>query len=114
MKAETLFTSVEFHLGAKPTPSSRTLCRFPDPTGRTMVHGQLATVPTLAPFRLASPTLSFNLDHKRVANSRYLQNAFASCIWRGVRHSGSNKRGDATTAQMHFAREVATFRRLAL
>ena len=34
----------------------------------------------------------------------------ASCIWRGVRHSGSNKRGDATIIHMHFAREVATFR----
>jgi hypothetical protein len=52
--------------------------------------------------------------YRYVANSKYLQNAFASCIWRGVRHSGSNKRGDATTTHMHFAREVATFRRFAL
>jgi hypothetical protein len=49
--------------------------------------------------------------HNLVANSRYLQNALASRIRRGVRHSASNTRGDATTTQMHCAREVATFRR---
>jgi hypothetical protein len=38
-----------------------------------------------------------------LANSKYLQNSFANCIWRGVRHSASNRRGDATTTQTHFA-----------
>jgi hypothetical protein len=50
----------------------------------------------------------------REAISRYLQKAFASCISRGVRHSASNMRGDATTTQMHLARDVATFKRFAL
>jgi hypothetical protein len=59
-------------------------------------------------------TVADSNTHSGVANSRYLQNALASRIWRGVLHSTSNKRGDATTTQMHFAREVATFRRLAL
>ncbi|MEA2855405.1 MAG: hypothetical protein QOE02_5472, partial [Rhodospirillaceae bacterium] len=49
-----------------------------------------------------------------VASTRYLQKALASCIWRGVRHSASNSRGEATITQMHFAREVATFKRLTL
>jgi hypothetical protein len=54
------------------------------------------------------------LHYMEAANSRYLQNALASCICLGVRHSASNKRGEATITQTHFAREVATFKRLAL
>src|SRR3981189_1479128 len=54
------------------------------------------------------------VHHNEIANSRYRQNALASCIWRGVRHSTSNRRGDATTMQIHFAREVATFSLLEL
>jgi hypothetical protein len=65
-------------------------------------------------YSLAEPSSLVPAAHSGVANSRYLQKALASCIWRGVRHSASNKRGDATTTQMHFARDVATFRRLAL
>jgi len=38
--------------------------------------------------------------------------AFASCICRGLLHSGPNRRGLATRMQAHRAREVATFRRL--
>src|SRR6516165_9382101 len=49
-----------------------------------------------------------------VAISRYLQNALASCICRGVRHSASNTNGEPTRMQTHFAREVATFRRFEL
>jgi hypothetical protein len=48
------------------------------------------------------------------AISKYRQNALASCICLGVRHSASKTRGEATITQMHFARDVATFRRLAL
>jgi hypothetical protein len=49
-----------------------------------------------------------------IAISRYLQKAFASCICRGVRHSASKSRGEATMTQMHFALYVATFSRFAL
>ena len=49
-----------------------------------------------------------------VAISRYRQNAFASCICRGVRHSASNIAGDPTKMQTHLAREVATFNLFAL
>jgi hypothetical protein len=49
-----------------------------------------------------------------LAISRYRQNAFASCMCRGVLHSGSNTGGAATKTQMHLARDVATFKRLAL
>ena len=38
----------------------------------------------------------------------------ASAGIRGVGHSTSNRRGDATITQKRFAREVATFSRLAL
>ena len=48
------------------------------------------------------------------ASSRYRQNALASWICRGVRHSGSNRSGDATRTQMQRAREVATLSRLRL
>src|SRR5262249_33606504 len=49
-----------------------------------------------------------------VAISKYRQNALASCICRGVRHSASNTSGEPTRTQTHFAREVATFRRFEL
>ena len=43
------------------------------------------------------------------ANSFNLHNAFASCIWCGERHSGSNKEGLATKIKTPFARDTATF-----
>ncbi len=46
------------------------------------------------------------------AISKYRQKAFASFICRGVRHSGSNRRGLATRMHVERAREVATLRRL--
>ena len=42
------------------------------------------------------------------------QKALASCIWRGLRHSGSNRRGLPTTMTLDMAREVATLKRLRL
>src|SRR5277367_1453503 len=49
-----------------------------------------------------------------VASSRYRQRAFASCIWRGLRQSGSNKLGLPTTITVDIAREVATLNRFRL
>jgi hypothetical protein len=46
-----------------------------------------------------------------VASSRYRQNAFASCICRGIRHSASKTEGEPTRMHMHFARDVATLSR---
>src|SRR5262245_49038799 len=43
-----------------------------------------------------------------VASSRYRQNALASCICLGVRHSASKMAGAATSTHKHFARDVAT------
>ena len=52
-------------------------------------------------------------SHRR-RQLQYRQKALASCIWRGVRHSASNRRDDATTIHRHCARQVATFSRFAL
>src|SRR5438477_9166398 len=49
-----------------------------------------------------------------VAISRYRHSALASCIWRGLLHSGSHKRGLPTTMTLDIAREVATLKRLRL
>jgi hypothetical protein len=49
-----------------------------------------------------------------VASSRYRQRAFPSCIWRGLRQSGSNKLGLPTTITVDIARDVATFSRFRL
>lgn len=44
-----------------------------------------------------------------VAISRYMHRALASCMCRGVRHSGSNNLGLPTRITAVIAREVATF-----
>ena len=49
-----------------------------------------------------------------VASSRYRQRAFASCMWRGLRQSGSNNLGLPTTITVVIAREVATLNRFRL
>ena len=49
-----------------------------------------------------------------LAISAKRQNALANCIWRGLRHSGSNRRGLPTTMTLDMAREVATLKRLRL
>src|SRR5207249_306783 len=45
------------------------------------------------------------------ATSWYRHRAFASIIWRGVWHSGSNSLGLPTRTQAHRARDVATLNR---
>jgi len=47
-------------------------------------------------------------------NSEYRQNEFANFIWRGVLHPTSKIEGEATRIVKHLAREIATFKRLAL
>ena len=42
------------------------------------------------------------------------QSAFASCICRGLRHSGSRRRGLPTTITTAWARDVATLSRFRL
>jgi hypothetical protein len=54
------------------------------------------------------------LINEQLPISKYLQNAFASSICRGVLHSGSNNLGDPTITHTHRAREVATFNRFRL
>ncbi len=53
-------------------------------------------------------------SYKGWANSKNLQNAFASRICPGVRHSGPNSGGFATRIDAHRAREMATLSRLRL
>jgi hypothetical protein len=48
------------------------------------------------------------------AISRYRQRAFASCIWRGLRQSGSSSFGLPTKITLDIARDVATFNRFRL
>jgi len=62
----------------------------------------------------AYPPLVYPSTSLPFASSRYRHNAFASRICRGLLHSGSNSRGDATRMHAHRAREVATFSRLRL
>ena len=52
--------------------------------------------------------------HIAVAISKYLQNAFASLMCRGVLHCTWNKAGLATITATHCAREIATFNRFKL
>ena len=49
-----------------------------------------------------------------IAISRYAHSAFANCICRGVRHSGSNNLGLPTTITAVIARDVATLSRFKL
>jgi hypothetical protein len=48
------------------------------------------------------------------ASSIYRQSAFANCIWRGLRQSGSSSLGLPTTITLDMARDVATFNRFKL
>ena len=48
------------------------------------------------------------------AISKYAHKALASCMCRGLRHSGSNNFGLPTTITADIAREVATFNRFRL
>src|ERR1700742_928335 len=65
------------------------------------------------PQGVAVDDMGMRPNHNVLANSMYLQKAFASCICFGVRHSASNNRGDATITQRHLARDVATLSRFA-
>src|SRR5258705_9494736 len=58
--------------------------------------------------------ISVHLWLTSLAISRYLQNAFANSICRGVLHCTSNNAELATSTVTHCAREGATWSRLAL
>jgi Serine dehydrogenase proteinase len=56
------------------------------------------------------PILAFGCDTAPCdASSTYRQSAFASCICRGLWHSGSRRRGLPTKITIAWARDVATF-----